>query len=748
MTIKTTNAQRIDQDGPAIEICEPRLALSASLAGELLLESLGIHPIPIEPIPVEPIPVEPIPIEPIQVEPLSNTTPTLSPLGNLDTPIPSSIETPDLFSQAAALRETSGFTGQGQTVAVIDSGVAWDHVALGGGYGPGYRVVGGWDFAENDSNPYDDGPAGFHGTHVAGTLAGKTDSFAGIATEAEIVALRVFDDSGRGQLQWIESALQWVHQNRNSFESPITTVNLSVGAALNPENYASATAMLEDELRQLRDDGILVFAASGNLQQGGSFTGDPVLYPASSDSVVAIASVNEHGNLSAFAQREAGILAAPGELVSSSVPDHVYGWDGRVDDFASLSGTSMASPQIAGASMLVRQAMLEHGLFPTADEILARLRDTSIERVDPISNATYRVLDLESATTFDSNIPGIVPEEVPPPASDEPTDYFNGSNGSESITLDFTNGVVLRVGSDSYRLDLATGQTPFVIDAFGGSDSLAIIGSSDIERLVLHPTDSGEPSQLTTPAGQFELRGFEQVDFRGGGGSDRAVLYDSRGNDTLTSGPSQATLSGVGFRFDVLDVPRIFVHATAGGDDAAFLHDSAGDDTLSVRPQFTSLKGDNTFQLAYGFERVYAYAEAGGHDTAELFDSAGDDTMSISSGRALISSEGYQVSTRGFDSVVGIASDSGNDIARIYADAVGNQWHSTEDLVQWTGQSGNVRIARGFERTEAFEAYQPINLSQLSLPSWLRRTDRDIAIDAQNEATATRLIFEQFGESN
>ncbi len=733
--MKTTNAQRIDQDGPAIEICEPRLALSASLAGELLLESLGIHPIS---------------LEPITIEPLTNTTPTINPLGNLDTFDPSSTETPDLFAQAAALRETSGLTGQGQTVAIIDSGVAWDHVALGGGFGPSYRVVGGWDFAENDSNPYDDGPSGFHGTHVAGALAGQTDSFAGIATEADIVALRVFDDNGVGQLQWIESALQWVHQNRNSFESPITTVNLSVGAALNPENYASATAMLEDELRQLRDDGILVFAASGNLQQGGSFTGDPVLYPASSDSVIAVASVDDQGNLSQFAQRESGILAAPGESISSSVPDHVYGWDGHVDDFARLSGTSMAAPQIAGASMLVRQAMLEHGLNPTADEVLARLRDTSIEYIDPTSNASYRVIDLEAATTFtfEANIPDSIPEEVPPPATNAPTDHYDGSNGSESVTLDFTNGVFLSVGSASYRLDLATGQAPFVIDALGGSDTLTIIGSSSIERLVLRPTESSEPSQLTTPAGQFELRGFEQVDFRGGGGSDRAVLYDSRGNDTLTSGPSQATLTGVGFRFDVSAVPRIYVHATAGGDDAAFLHDSAGDDALSVRPQFTSLKGDNTFQLAYGFERVFAYAEAGGNDTAELFDSAGDDTMSISSGRALISSEGYQVSTRGFESVVGIASDSGNDIARIYADAAGNEWHSSDDLVQWTGQSGNVRIARGFERTEAFEAFQPINLSQLSLPSWLRRTDRDIAIDGQNEATATRLIFEQFGSSN
>ncbi len=64
-----------------------------------------------------------------------------------------------------------GFTGIGQTVAVIDSGIAYDHFALGGGFGSNYRVVGGWDFTgENDANPYDDGPSGSHGTQSPASL--------------------------------------------------------------------------------------------------------------------------------------------------------------------------------------------------------------------------------------------------------------------------------------------------------------------------------------------------------------------------------------------------------------------------------------------------------------------------------------------------------------------------------------------------------------------------------------------------
>ena len=60
---------------------------------------------------------------------------------------------------------------------MIDSGIAWDHVALSGGLGTGYRVVGGWDFAENDADPYDDGPSGFHGTHVAGIIGSSNSTY-------------------------------------------------------------------------------------------------------------------------------------------------------------------------------------------------------------------------------------------------------------------------------------------------------------------------------------------------------------------------------------------------------------------------------------------------------------------------------------------------------------------------------------------------------------------------------------------
>ena len=609
-----------DADLRRIEPCEPRLALSASLAGGLLLEALGVTP---------PISMETSSME-TSSDQIDSVASNSADAGGSSDPF----ESPDLFEQAFRIREGSEIDGRGQTVAVIDSGVAWDHVALGGGFGPGYRVVGGWDFAEDDADPYDDGPAGYHGTHVSALLAGRMEGHEGIAPGADLVALRVFDDDGVGQLQWIESALDWVHENRDAFASPITTVNLSIGAALDEANRAEAVGMLEDELAVLREDGILVFAASGNLFDEETPGTDAMLYPASSPSVVGVASLDAAGSLSAFSQRDTGVLAAGGEAITGAVPDHVFGWDGHVDDVAALDGTSMATPQIAAASMLVRQALLEQGLDPTPEDVLAQLAESARDRIDPVTGASYHMIDLEAAI-------------IEPPSADPPIAIarFDGDHESQDVELDLRDGILLRVDGLAYVLDPEDAETPLVIDVGGGGDSLQILGSEQAERLVLYP-GAEALSSLSTNTMQIELRGFEHVAFSGGGGRDRASLFDSSSSDTLTSHPGGATLTGPGFQFDLFDVPRIYVHGTAGGSDTAFLHDSAGDDALAVRPQFTSLKSEDAFQLAYGFERVYAYADAGGFDTAELYDSTGDDTMSVSSGRSIITGSGYQFSAR------------------------------------------------------------------------------------------------------
>ncbi|WDQ16181.1 S8 family peptidase [Rhodopirellula sp. P2] len=786
-----TDSDALELPTPAIQPCEERLALSASLMGAWLADWAD----PIQPLPAcsadhwaapatdASAPTE-IPIAAAIVPPPANplhASPVLGPAlpgiaaDSQPNASPSSLTSANdtgldfdallkgqssgsLVEQAQSLRQDGGllgdssfgsnWDGSGQTIAVIDSGIAYDHVALGGGYGPGYRVVGGYDFAENDDNPYDDAPAGYHGSHVAGLIAGNGtldsgEAFQGLAPGSDLVGLRVFDDAGNGNLQWIESALQWVIENHDTFENPITTVNMSLGTELTDANRFDAMGMLEDELQTLYEANIMVFAAAGNsfgtMDHG---TADELMYPASSQYVVGVGSVDANDVLSSFSQREDGILTTGGQAIRSSVPEHVYGADGFVNDYALLSGTSMASPQIAGASVLVRQAMTEAGMAPTIDSILARLHETADQHTDPVTGIEYQTLNLEAALAFSVSepeptpVPDPTPDPTPTPApspAPEPTptpepsvpagsllSEYQGTSGSDEVVLDLralssiTNGGVngktlLSDAGGNYTLDTTD---TIVIDGGAGGDVLRIMGSAEAESLLLRPPTSEDGiSRLTFLGGVIEIRGFENITFVGGGGLDLATMYDSTGDDVLTASSQTARMSGAGFEFRVDNVPKLFAHATSGGDDTAHLNDSAGDDRLVIRPQFSSLRSETQTQAVFGFERVYAYAEAGGHDTADLGDSAADDVMSISQTRATISSSGYRATAIGFDDVTAKASAGGDDTVRIYVTQPGGTWHTTDSLTQWNGADGTSRIARGFEHSETFERIESAALS-------------------------------------
>ena len=288
------------------------------------------------------------------------------------------------------------FTGEGQTVVVIDSGVAYDHEALGAGLGEGYTIVGGWDFTEeDDADPYDDGPYGSHGTHVAGVIASSDPNHPGVAPGVDIIALRVFNDAGQTQLSWVEEALDWVHENQNAFANPITTVNLSMGLFTNTMTPPDG-AVLEDELAQLAADGIFITAAAGN---GFTRFDEPGLsYPASSPYVTAVGSVDSTGELSYFTQRDASMLLAPGRSITSTVPDYIGNRNGIDDDFAQYSGTSMASPYVAGAAVLVREAYAFAGHTDvSAEAIYETLYDSADRIYDSATGTSYRLINIDSA---------------------------------------------------------------------------------------------------------------------------------------------------------------------------------------------------------------------------------------------------------------------------------------------------------------------------------------------------------------
>ena len=120
------------------------------------------------------------------------------------------------------------YRGTGYTVAVIDTGIDYNNPYLGGGWGN--RVIGGWNFVSNNSNPMDDNG---HGTFVAGIIGSSDPSYLGIAPNVNFVALKVLDSTGSGTFGNVDLALQWVAAHQAQYN--IVAVNMSLGSG----NYTS-----------------------------------------------------------------------------------------------------------------------------------------------------------------------------------------------------------------------------------------------------------------------------------------------------------------------------------------------------------------------------------------------------------------------------------------------------------------------------------------------------------------------------
>lgn len=223
----------------------------------------------------------------------------------------------------------AGFTGAGVKVSVIDTGITSSHGDL--------HVTSGWNYFIN--SPYYGDVRG-HGTHVGGIIGAERNGFGvvGVAPEAELNALLVCDIYGRCYGSSIILSVLW------SMNRDVDIINMSLGGP------TRSTAM-EEAMQAAYNQGILLVASAGNEGRGS----DSVGYPAKFDSVVAVTAVDEAGDVAAFSSRGPDVeLAAPGVDVVSTYAELPF-FD---PIYLSLSGTSMASPHVAGLAALLIEANL------------------------------------------------------------------------------------------------------------------------------------------------------------------------------------------------------------------------------------------------------------------------------------------------------------------------------------------------------------------------------------------------------
>ncbi|MGH3879111.1 MAG: S8 family peptidase [Actinophytocola sp.] len=237
----------------------------------------------------------------------------------------------------------AGFTGEGIKVAVLDTGVDQTHPDLAD------REVAEQNFSEAPDNVDNFG----HGTHVASIVAGtgakSGGTYRGVAWGASILDGKVLDDFGFGSESGIIAGMQW------AAEHGADVANLSLGGGDTVE-----LDPLEEAVNSLSEQyGTLFVIAAGNSGPGSETVGSP----GSADAALTVGAVDREDNLADFSSRgprlgDGGIkpdITAPGvDIVAAKAANGQIG-DPAADGYVALSGTSMATPHVAGAAALIAQ---------------------------------------------------------------------------------------------------------------------------------------------------------------------------------------------------------------------------------------------------------------------------------------------------------------------------------------------------------------------------------------------------------
>lgn len=285
--------------------------------------------------------------------------------------------------------------GDSIKIAIIDSGIDYLHPALGNGIGEGYKVIGGYDFYNNDNDPMDDYG---HGTHVAGIVAANSDSIKGVAPNANLIALKVLSSQGFGMEDDIIAAIEYCADPNNDGEidDRVDVANLSLGSSGgNPNDAVSITL---DNTSKL---GIVFCVAAGNSGAynsiGSPGTAREAITVGASDNDDQLAMFSSKGPNSEISSIKPEVVA-PGVMINSLEVGGGY---------VSHSGTSMAAPHVAGVCALLKSLYPDWGpreiksaLMTTALDLGEEVMAQGSGRVDALASAKVKTSLYPSHLSF------------------------------------------------------------------------------------------------------------------------------------------------------------------------------------------------------------------------------------------------------------------------------------------------------------------------------------------------------------
>ena len=262
--------------------------------------------------------------------------------------------------------DVNTYSAADMVAAVIDTGIDAGHGDLNEG-----KVIAFRDFVNNISSPYDDHG---HGTHVSATLAGEGDArtdlrYRGVAPGGALVGVKILDSNGEGSAAALVSAIQWIVANKATYG--IEVVNLSLGTpgcwdGTDAESLALAAA---------HDAGLVMATAAGNEGPGQCTVGSP----AAAAKALTVGSMADMGPLGFFQATNSSRgktldgrvkpdVSAPGYQITSAN-------EGTTAGYTTFSGTSMATPFVAGVALLMLES--NPGLTPqdVKDKIMQTAED-------------------------------------------------------------------------------------------------------------------------------------------------------------------------------------------------------------------------------------------------------------------------------------------------------------------------------------------------------------------------------------
>lgn len=349
-----------------------------------------------------------------------------------------------------------GTKGDSVVVGILDTGIDYRHSALGGGFGPGFKVIGGYDVINRDADPLDDNG---HGTFVAGIVAADGDSTRGVAPKALLLGIKVLDKNGFGlESQIIAGIERAVDPNGdNDLSDKVDIANMSLGSfeAGNPDDALSIAVDNATEL------GITFCVAAGNQSRFKTIGS-----PGSARLAITVGAADKNDHITPFTSK------GPNRKIYSIKPEVVApGADIRSltlqNGFIKASGTSAAAPHVAGVCALLKAvhrnwtpAQIKSAIMTSAIDVGEEVMVQGAGRIDALNAVATNAFAMPAHLSF-----GLADASSSEWTKLDTVTVVNRAEAEQSFDITFAgtkNGIQMLATPSSFTLAKDDSQTVIV----------------------------------------------------------------------------------------------------------------------------------------------------------------------------------------------------------------------------------------------------------------------------------------------